>query len=383
MYTSSETETPLLDHLPHTPASDEDFKRFNWTMLIVQTLIFSVGIFNLISATISQPNEAGIYKSQLIYFGIGLMITAVILMLHYSFFSRMGYFIYAANIFLLLAVLVLGKMGLGAKRWLALGPIHMQPSEFMKISTVICLAKYFENDRNFAGYRLKHLVVPTLLVLLPCLLIALQPDLGTAMIIVFTYAVMLLFLKVNPKTLLTIGIIAAVAAPVFFNYGLKPYQKRRILSFIDPTADPRGAGYNSLQSMIAVGAGQLLGKGYKKGTQSQLKFLPEHHTDFVFSVFSEEQGFIGSIILLILYFIFLMSGLSIAYQSNDKFGMLLAIGIMTIFFFHIVINLGMVMGVLPVVGVPLPYMSKGGSFLITAMVGAAMVTNIANKKFMF
>jgi rod shape determining protein RodA len=171
--------------------------------------------------------------------------------------------------------------------------------------------------------------------------------------------------------------------PAVYKFGLKPYQRQRIVSFIDPASDPKGSGYNSIQSMIAVGSGQLFGKGYKKGTQSQLNFLPEHHTDFIFSVFSEEHGFVGCALLVVLYLIFLMNGLSVAYQSHDKFGILLALGIMTIFFWHIFVNMGMVMGLLPIVGVPLPFLSYGGSSLVTSILCVAILTNIANKKFMF
>jgi rod shape determining protein RodA len=276
-----------------------------------------------------------------------------------------------------------GKSTLGARRWIGFGSFRVQPSEFMKIAVVIGLAKYFENDRTIGGYSLKDMLVPSLIVLIPCILIALQPDLGTAMIILLTYGSMMLFMGINRKTLIALILSAIIALPLAYQFALKPYQRQRIISFIDPMADPKGSGYNSIQSMIAVGSGKLFGKGYKKGTQSQLNFLPEHHTDFIFSVFSEEHGFVGSFVLLALYAIFIMNGLSIAYQSNDKFGMLLAVGIVFIFFWHTFINLGMVMGILPIVGVPLPFLSYGGSSLVTSIIGVAILTNIANKKFMF
>jgi rod shape determining protein RodA len=276
-----------------------------------------------------------------------------------------------------------GRSSLGARRWISIGGFGLQPSEFMKVSMVICLAKYFETERTIGGFRLRDLILPSLLVALPCALIMLQPDLGTAMIILLTYASLLLFVKINMRTLLILGACAVIALPAVYKFGLKPYQRQRLVSFIDPMSDPKGSGYNSIQSMIAVGSGQLSGKGYKKGTQSQLNFLPEHHTDFIFSVYSEEWGFIGSMFLLGLYLAFLLNGLSVAYQSNDKFAMTLAMGILMIFFWQIVVNMGMVMGLLPIVGVPLPFMSYGGSSLITCMTGVAILTNIANKKFMF
>jgi rod shape determining protein RodA len=253
----------------------------------------------------------------------------------------------------------------------------------MKLSVVICLAKYFESDPTVGGYGIKELILPALLVGLPSGLIMLQPDLGTALIILLTFVTMMLFMRIKPRTLLTIGICAVIALPTVYKFGLKPYQRQRLVSFLDPTSDPKGSGYNSIQSMIAVGSGQLFGKGYKKGTQSQLNFLPEHHTDFIFSVFSEEHGFIGCAMVIVLYLIFMLNGLSVAYQSYDKFGVLLALGIMTIFFWHIFVNMGMVMGLLPIVGVPLPFLSYGGSSLVTSILGVAILTNIANKKFMF
>jgi rod shape determining protein RodA len=362
---------------------EEELKKFDWSLLALEVLLFGVGIWNLISATGVADKSLGLYKSQALWFGIGMCATAVILVMHYSILSRMAYFIYFANLLLLGAVLVLGKSTLGAKRWIGVGAFRIQPSEFMKLSVVICLAKYFESDQTVGGYGFKDLLLPALLVGLPAGLIMLQPDLGTALIILLTFVSMMLFMRVQPKTLLTIAICAIVALPAVYKFGLKPYQRQRIISFIDPASDPKGSGYNSIQSMIAVGSGQLLGKGYRKGTQSQLNFLPEHHTDFIFSVFSEEHGFVGCALLIVLYLIFMMNGLSVAYQSHDKFGVLLALGIMTIFFWHIFVNMGMVMGLLPIVGVPLPFLSYGGSSLVTSILGVAILTNIANKKFMF
>lgn len=362
---------------------EEEFKKFNWNMILIMALIFGIGIFNLISATGVQDKSLGLYKNQLIWFGIGMVISGIILLVHYSIFSRLAYFIYFGNLLLLVAVLAIGRQSLGAKRWLGFGGFNIQPSELMKLSIVICLAKYFETDRTVGGYGFKELILPTLLVLIPAGLIIMQPDLGTAMIVLLTFTSMMLFIRIKTKTLIAIGLIAITAIPIAYKFALKPYQRQRIISFIDPMADPKGSGYNSIQSMIAVGSGQLFGKGYRKGTQSQLNFLPEHHTDFIFSVFSEEHGFVGCMILVFFYLIFLLNGLSIAYQSHDKFGILLALGILMIFFWHIVFNLGMVMGLLPIVGVPLPFMSYGGSALVTAVVSVAILTNIANKKFMF
>jgi rod shape determining protein RodA len=362
---------------------DEELKKFNWNMLILEFILFGIGIWNLISATAVEDKSSGLFRNQLIWFGVGMIITAVILMIHYSFLSRVAYIVYFANIILLVLVLLIGKSSLGARRWIGFGNMTIQPSEFMKISMVLCLAKYFETDRTVGGYGLKELALPTLLVGVPAFLIMLQPDLGTAMIVLFTFASMMLFIKIKPKTLLTLAMVVAIALPVAYKFGLKPYQRQRLVTFVDPMSDPKGSGYNSIQSMIAVGSGQVLGKGYKKGTQSQLNFLPEHHTDFIFSVFSEEHGFVGCMILLLLYLIFLMNGLQVAFQSHDKFALLLVVGLLSVYFWHVFVNMGMVMGILPIVGVPLPFLSYGGSALITATLGVAIITNVANKKFMF
>ncbi len=382
-HSSMETPMPLDESAMRVGLYDEELKKFNWSLLILEVLIFAIGIGNITRAPGVASKSPGLYTNQLLWFGLGMAATALILLFHYSALSRTAYLIYFANILLLVAVLVVGKSTLGAKRWIGFGAFRIQPSEIMKLSTVIMLAKYFETDRTIGGYGFKELLLPTLLVAVPAFLIMMQPDLGTAMVILFTYASMMLFMKIKPKTLITIVIAAMIAMPVAYKYGLKPYQRQRIISFIDPMADPKGSGYNSIQSMIAVGSGQIFGKGYRQGTQSQLNFLPEHHTDFIFSVYSEEWGFLGSMVLLALYLIFMLNGLSVAHQSHDKFGVLLAFGIMSIFFWHVVINMGMVMGLLPIVGVPLPFMSYGGSSLMTSIIGVAILTNIANKKFMF
>jgi rod shape determining protein RodA len=362
---------------------EEEFKKFNWTLLVLELLLFAIGIVNLHSATAVEDKASGLYRTQLLWFGIGMGMTALILLVHYSLLSRLAYVIYFANLVLLGLVLLVGKSSLGAQRWIGVGAFRIQPSEFMKLSLVICLAKYFETDRTVGGYGFKELILPTLLMVIPCGLIMKQPDLGTAMIIALTFASMMLFMRIQTKTLAIILIATCVALPTVYKFGLKPYQRQRIVTFVDPMSDAKGSGYNSIQSMIAVGSGQIWGKGYKKGTQSQLNFLPEHHTDFIFSVWGEEWGFLGCFVLLALYLAFLSNGLGVAYQSHDKFGVLLALGIVTVFFWHIFVNMGMVMGLLPIVGVPLPFMSYGGSALLTSVAGVAILTNIANKKFMF
>lgn len=358
--------------------------KFDLNAVWVMLFLICIGIANLYSATFaSQGAEAQFWKQQLMWFGLGTFVAIAAYFVHYRVLERFAYVAYGVNLLLLVAVLLVGKSALGAKRWLGVGSFTIQPSEFMKITIAWTLAKYFHDDQYRDYYDLKNLLIPILLVLIPVMLIMAQPDLGTAMIVLAVSISMILFVKVSPRLLLSVVLMGAILLPIAYKFVLKDYQRQRIVTFINPQSDPRGAGYNSIQSMIAVGSGQFVGKGFTKGTQSQLNFLPEHHTDFVFSVFSEEHGFVGFLVLLVLYIILLANALKTAYGSNDKFGMLFAFGLAALFFWHIFINMGMTTGIMPIVGVPLPFMSKGGTFMISCMLSVAILTNIANKKSMF
>jgi rod shape determining protein RodA len=358
--------------------------KFDLNAVWVMLFLTCIGIVNLYSATFaSKGAEAQFWKQQLMWFGLGIFAAGGAYLVHYRVLERFAYFAYGINLLLLILVLLVGKSALGAKRWIGIGSFTIQPSEFMKITIAWTLAKYFHDDQYRDYYDLKNLMIPILLVLIPVLLIMAQPDLGTAMIVLAVSVSMILFVKVSPRLLIIVGLMGAVLLPIAYKFVLKDYQRQRIVTFINPQSDPKGAGYNSIQSMIAVGSGQFFGKGFTKGTQSQLNFLPEHHTDFVFSVFSEEHGFVGFLVLLVLYITLLGNALKIAYGSNDKFGMLFAFGLTALFFWHIFINMGMTTGIMPIVGVPLPFMSKGGTFLISCMMSVAILTNIANKKSMF
>lgn len=358
--------------------------KYDLNALWAMFCLIGIGIVNLYSATYSSKGaEAQFWKQQAMWFGIGLIASGFSYLINYRVMQRFAYLAYAANVFLLFAVLIVGKSVLGAKRWIGFGAFSIQPSEFMKITIAWALARFFHDDQYREHYDLKSLILPLLLVGIPVLLVMAQPDLGTALVIMAISVSMIFFVKVSPKLLLSIGLsIMMVSYPVY-RFVLKDYQRQRIVTFLNPQSDPRGAGYNSIQSMIAVGSGKFLGKGFKKGTQSQLNFLPEHHTDFIFSVFSEEHGYLGFTVLFSLYLFLLTSALKMAYGSNDKFGMLFAVGLTSLYFWHVFINMGMTTGILPIVGVPLPFLSYGGSFLLSCMMGIAILTNIANKKTMF
>lgn len=358
-------------------------RQFNLGIMWITLIIATIGIANLWSATHQVDGENHFWRIQIYRLLFGMTIAAGIFFIHYRVLERFAYIAYGINVLLLVAVFVFGRSILGAKRWIDFGPISIQPSEFMKITTAWVLAKYFHDDQRRASYDLRSLFIPFLLVMVPVALVVAQPDLGTGIIIMAISAVMFLFVKINGRLLAVMGVSLAVLLPVIYEFGLKDYQRQRIITFINPQSDPRGAGYNSIQSMIAVGSGKIFGKGFNKGTQSQLRFLPEHHTDFIFSVYAEEHGFVGVMVLLGLYLAFLSQALKVAYASNDKFGMLFSIGLTAMFFFHIFINIGMTAGIMPVVGIPLPFMSYGGSFLLCGMMAVGILSNIANRKSMF
>jgi rod shape determining protein RodA len=230
---------------------------------------------------------------------------------------------------------------------------------------------------------IRELIKPLILILIPVGLVMEQPDLGTAMLLMAIGGTMIIFMKVRTRIIVSVVLAALVAAPVMWHYGLRDYQKARITNFISPQNDPRGTGYNSIQSRIAVGSGQFVGKGFRKGTQSQLEFLPERHTDFIYSVLSEEFGFVGSSFTIFLFLLLFITGIRIAMTARDKLGSLIAAGVLGYVFWHMSINIGMVIGLLPIVGVPLPLLSYGGSSMLTTMAGLGLVSSIAYRRYLF
>lgn len=354
----------------------------DWGIIIPALIIILLGLVNLYSAT-HQGESSNLVFVQLGWIGIGALFMTIAILIDYRIFERFAYIIYGICVLLLLAVLIIGSSAMGAQRWITLGPIRFQPSDPMKIALVIALARYFSGKRNDAPYYLRELFIPFLIVGIPALLILFEPDLGTALLISFVGMSILIFMKIRWQSILVLIILAAIAIPITWNFVLKDYQKGRIEAFINPASDPKGKGYHAIQSMIAVGSGRFLGKGYMKGTQTQLKFLPEQHTDFIFSVLAEEHGFFGSLIAILTYLMLLLFGIRAASRAREKFGVLLGLGIVLIFAWHIFINIGMVTGVMPVVGVPLPFLSYGGTSLVTSMIAIGLLINISMRRFIF
>ena len=357
-------------------------QNFDWVLLGLVVIICATGIVNLYSAGYNRGEGTPLYIKQLYWLAVGLGVMCVTLTYDYRHLEKLSYPIYILSIVLLLAVMFGGKMVSGSRRWLPLGPLSLQPAELAKIAIILVLATYFNRRVRIEAMRLKDLIVPGVLVMIPVALIIKQPDLGSGILVALVAASIILFVGVRWRTLMGCGLTLVMLSPVIWHF-LKDYQRQRVLTFLDPGKDPLGAGYHILQSMIAVGSGQFWGKGFLRGTQSQLYFLPEQHTDFVFSVFAEEWGFMGSAALLLLFTDLALWGLSVARDCKERFGHLLALGVTALIFWQIFINLCMVTGFMPVVGIPLPLFSYGGSSLITTLLGVGFLLNIRMRRYLF
>jgi rod shape determining protein RodA len=361
-------------------------QHFDWPFLGIALLIGGIGILALYSAVGADAEIAEarrlIYVKQSYWLAIGSGVMILLVMFSYRWLSRLAFPIYGVSIGLLIAVLFLGKEVSGSQRWLVFGPVSLQPSEIMKISLVIVLARYFSESVSEHGFSLWELWKPLIWTVLPFALIVKQPDLGTSLILLLIAGSVILFVKIELTSLLCLtagGMISSGMAWFF----LRGYQKQRILTFLDPQGDPLGAGYHIIQSKIAVGSGLLLGKGFLKGTQNALSFIPEQHTDFIFSVLAEEWGFLGSVTVILLYLILIIWGLSVGARSKDPFGTVLAVGLTSMIFWQTFVNVGMVLALLPVVGVPLPLISYGGSSVLATMISIGILLNISMRRFLF
>ena len=360
------------------------FTNFDWALFGVMLAIAAIGVVNIYSASASYKlTGSPYYLKQLYWIGAGLGLVVLVCSIDYHILEDLSYGAYGAVLLLLVVVLAVGRTSMGATRWLHLGFINVQPSEPMKIVIILVFARFFHHYPVFRGLTLKELAYPLLLLAVPALLIMKQPDLGTAILVSLIACSILLYVGVRWSTLVTITVATVPLVYVAWHYLLRTYQKNRVLNFINPERDPLGSDYHIIQSKIAVGSGGVLGKGFLQGTQSHLRFLPEQHTDFAFSVFAEEWGFIGCLVMLLLYLFLILWGLHIAERCNDHFGSLLAVGVTAMLFWHIVINMGMVIGLFPVVGVPLPLFSYGGTSMITSMIGVGLLLNISMRRFMF
>jgi rod shape determining protein RodA len=369
-----------------TELSTSDEGRFDWRLLLTMVAIMGLGALNVYSATLIGPTSESASEfviRQFVFFGIGLTVIGVLMLFDYRFIERLAYVFYGINLFFLALVPLIGTVRYGARRWINFGFASYQPSETMKLLTLLALAKYFHSKVTLNKMDFKDLIVPGLILGVPAILTIRQPDLGTGGHLAIGGAIILLFVGIRTRVLVTMGLLGIVSFPIFWQYGLKPYQKERIKTFIDPTGDPKGQGYNALQSMIAVGSGKILGKGFGKGTQTQLDFTPEGHTDFIFTVLAEEWGLAGCLLLFALYAYLFHRCITIASQAREKFGSLVCVGIIGMLASQIFINIAMVTGMFPIVGIPLPLTSYGGTSVLTVCVSLGLLMNIGYRKTIF
>jgi rod shape determining protein RodA len=356
----------------------------DWILAGLVVTVCLLGILNIYSATTPYKIVGTAYYLKQIYWMLaGMFVALIVSSFDYHILEDFSYWFYGFLIILLVAVLIIGRRSMGATRWLHLGLFNVQPSELMKIVIIITFARFFNNFQSAGQLTLRDMLLPLGILVMPVALIVKQPDLGTAIIVILIALSMTFYIGLRWTTIAGFICVTIPMAWIGWAHFLRPYQKNRILDFLNPERSRLGSGYHIIQSKIAVGSGGIAGKGYVKGTQSQLRFLPEQHTDFAFSVFAEEWGFIGCLVLLILYLSLVLWGLNIARRCNDRFGSLLAVGVTAMLFWHIVINMGMVIGMFPVVGVPLPFFSYGGTSMITSMVGIGLLLNISMRRFMF
>ncbi len=357
---------------------------FDWNILALVIGLGLVGLLTIHSATYSivEQRASGLVWKQLYWFIGGMVAMLAATSLDYHYIDRLAYPFYALVLALLSLVLIHGSVGGGSQRWLKLGFLTLQPSELAKLAVVFVLAKYLQYDEPRGGHRLRDLWTLFLLVGPAVVLTLIQPDLGTAVILSLIFLSVLMMGGLRLRSVLCLVAAGLTFLPIAWHF-LKSYQRQRILTFLNPDLDPLGAGYHVIQSKIAIGSGRFLGKGYLKGTQNQLDFLPAQHTDFIFSVFAEEWGFLGSLILLGIYFTFIVLSLRVVARAKDRFGALLVFGTTAIFFWQVVINVGMVTGLLPVVGVPLPFLSYGGSSLVSMMVAVGLMMNVSMRRYTF
>lgn len=356
----------------------------NWSLLALTLLLFCIGAANLYSASGTRIEDgitvSSFYQKQLIWGFIGLCGMLVCMLFDYRHLKSLAWPIFIVTIILLAAVPVFGKVIYGARRWISFGLFNLQPSEIAKISVLILGARLLAGDRNALGWSELFKILG--IGMIPAALIVTQPDLGTTLNLLLLLGGMILYHGIQWRVLKVCLSIFPPLLPLGW-FCLHDYQKQRILTFLDPQNDPLGAGYHIIQSQIAIGSGEMWGKGFLGGTQSQLRFLPEKHTDFAIAVFGEEWGFFGCVVLLSLICLFLLSIFSTARDAKDRFGSTIAAGVFFYFFWQFLINMGMVMGLLPVVGIPLPFISYGGSATLVNFCLIGLVLNVSMRRFVF
>jgi rod shape determining protein RodA len=352
--------------------------RFDWTLSLSALAITALGLLNLWSAV--HDRQSHLFTHQVSWLAFGVAIFVGIATLDYRLISRLSYVFYGAGLSLLVGVLAFGKMVGGGRRWFDLGSFHVQPSELMQVLTVLALGKYLNDSPALEGRSWRHLAMPVLIVSAPATLIAKQPDFGTAFLILAIFFTIMLTARLKIKTLAAIVGMAVIAAFPVYQHLLHEYQRKRVEAFFNPTSE---GAYQTRQALNAIGSGRFLGKGFMQGTQIRLRHFPALETDFPFAVWAEEWGFLGCLVVLILYSFLILWILKIASEARDRFGATVCVGVAAMLFWHVAINIGMVSGILPVVGVTLPLISYGGSSVLTTMVALGIVMNVSIRRFAY
>ena len=348
----------------------DKLKAVDYFLIIIVAIIGSISVVSIYST--ESGNFSFYTKNHLTRFLVFFSMFLVLSFVRVSVWYRQAYIFYNLGILLLLLVIFFGISASGSKRWINFFIMNLQPSELMKIAIIVCFARYYHRIQSSDIQSYKYLLQPIILLLIPCYLVITQPDLGTAILIAGSGLAIIWLAGLNLKYFVYSGLILLVSLPFVISF-LKPYQKSRILTFFNPDRDPLGAGYQIIQSKIAIGSGGLLGKGFLQGTQSYLEFLPEKHTDFIFTLFSEEFGFVGSMVLILLYVLLIYRIIRIGFSSRSFFAKLYCFGFASGLFLYIFVNIAMVLGLLPIVGAPLPIMSYGGSSMLSIMLGLSIV----------
>ena len=357
---------------------------FDWPLIILVVSLMAIGVLNLYSATLGEEIDGiPIYLRQTLWFALGFLVMLLVAFIDYRYYRTFAYAILIASMIPLVILLIYHLVTGGVQRWIRFGPLSFQPSEFVKICLVLALARFFSKNPKLDGYLLRDLIIPFLGTVAAVILILFQPDLGTAIVLFLILLSILFFMRIQLKSFLILTMSGLAALPLLWSSFLKDYQKERILAFFNPGLDPLGAGYHIQQSKIAIGSGGLMGKGFLAGACTKLGFIPARHTDFILCNLAEEWGFLGFVVLLIFLFLVLLLGLQISFRSKDRFGAIAAFGVVAMIFWHIFINMGMVLGMMPVVGIPLPFLSYGGSSIMTVMAGMGLLLNISMRRYVF
>lgn len=361
-------------------------RNFDWSIPLVAILISLIGVATIYSATrpVFDTQQQTFYLRQMYWIGLSLIVFLVVVSIDYKYLIRFAYILFIIGIILLVIVLFVGKKGMGAQRWILLGPLSFQPSEFFKILFIIALSRYLSGTEQSKSLGIWELIrIFILFLMIPLILIIKQPDLGTAIMLLILFVSMVMIAGIKRRIAIILIVIGLISIPFIGNImweNLRDYQRHRLIAFIDPDTDPRGVGYQITQSKITIGSGGFTGKGYQKGTQGPFRFLPERHTDFIFSIFAEEWGFAGSIALFSLYIFLIMKGFDTVKKARDMSGSFIVLGITLAISFYFIINVGMTLGMVPVVGIPMPLFSYGGTAMLSNFIALGIIENVRMRR---